>query len=58
MRVFAAGSLTNKLRIEVTWRSGKRSVVAQARPNCLYEIAEDGGRKTEDRRQRTEDRGR
>ncbi|HEY5910623.1 MAG TPA: CRTAC1 family protein, partial [Verrucomicrobiae bacterium] len=40
MRVFAAGSLTNRLRIEVTWRSGKRSVVPDAHPNYLYEIAE------------------
>jgi enediyne biosynthesis protein E4 len=42
LRVFAAGALTNRLRIEVTWRSGKRSVVADARPNWLYEIAEAG----------------
>ncbi len=42
LRVFAVGSLTNRLRIEVTWRSGKRSVVPDARPNCLYEIAEAG----------------
>jgi len=40
MRVFAAGSLTNRLRIEVAWRSGKRSWVPEARPNCLYEIFE------------------
>jgi hypothetical protein len=42
LRVFAAGSLTNRLRIAVTWRSGKRSVVPAALPNCLYEIAETG----------------
>ncbi|MHB8521779.1 MAG: VCBS repeat-containing protein [Limisphaerales bacterium] len=42
MRVFAAGNLTNKLTIEVTWRSGKRSVVPNARPNWLYEIDEAG----------------
>jgi hypothetical protein len=42
LRVFAAGSLTNRLRLEVTWRSGKRSVVPDAKPNCLYEIAEAG----------------
>jgi len=42
MRVFAAGSPTNRLRIEVAWRSGKRSLVPEARPNCLYEIAEAG----------------
>ena len=40
MRVFAAGTLTNHLRIEVAWRNGKRSVVADAQPNCLYEILE------------------
>ena len=39
MRVFAAGGSTN-LRIEVTWRSGKKSVVSSARPNCIYEIDE------------------
>jgi hypothetical protein len=42
LAVFAAGSLTNRLRIEVSWRSGRRSVVPEARPNCLYEIAEAG----------------
>ena len=42
LRVFAAGSLTNRLRLEVAWRSGKRSVVPDAKPNCLYEIAEAG----------------
>jgi hypothetical protein len=42
MRVFAVGSLTNKFQIDVAWRSGKRSFVADARPNCLYEIAESG----------------
>ncbi len=40
MRVFAAGSETNRLRIEVRWRSGKRSVVKQALPNHLYEVQE------------------
>jgi hypothetical protein len=39
MRVFAAGSATN-LTIEVTWRSGKRSLVKGAVPNCIYEISE------------------
>jgi hypothetical protein len=46
LRVFAAGSLTNRLRLEVTWRSGKRSVVTDAKPNCLYEIAEAGASAT------------
>lgn len=42
MRVFAAGALSNRLTIEVTWRSGRRSVVSGARPNCIYEISETG----------------
>ena len=42
MRVFAAGTLTNKLRIDVAWSSGKRSAVDDALPNCLYEISEAG----------------
>jgi enediyne biosynthesis protein E4 len=41
MRVFAAGSPTNILTIEVTWRSGARSVVHDVKPNCVYEIDED-----------------
>ena len=40
MRTFAAGSPTNKLRIEVTWRNGRHSVVADALPNHIYEIDE------------------
>jgi hypothetical protein len=40
MRVFAAGSLTNKMRIEITWRSGRRTVVSGVQANCLYEIDE------------------
>jgi hypothetical protein len=39
MRVFAAGQ-ANQLQIEVTWRSGKRSFVTNATPNCIYEIDE------------------
>jgi hypothetical protein len=42
MRVFATGHSTN-LMIEVTWRSGRRSVVRDPRPNHIYEIAEDDG---------------
>ncbi|MCZ7639406.1 MAG: ASPIC/UnbV domain-containing protein [Verrucomicrobia bacterium] len=38
LRVFATGSPTNLLRIEVTWRDGRRSVVPDARPNRLYEL--------------------
>src|SRR5207253_6299282 len=40
MRTFAAGSLTNHLRIEVDWASGKRSVVTNALANYIYEIDE------------------
>jgi enediyne biosynthesis protein E4 len=42
MRVFAAGALTNRMTIDVAWRSGRRSVVADALPNHLYEIDEAG----------------
>ena len=40
MRAFAAGSLTNRMRIEVRWRSGQHSVVSNVLPNRLYEIDE------------------
>ncbi|MBI2946560.1 MAG: VCBS repeat-containing protein, partial [Verrucomicrobia bacterium] len=40
VRVFATGTLTNKMRVEVTWRSGRRSAVTNAQPNWLYEIEE------------------
>ncbi len=42
VRTFAAGSLTNKMTIEVTWRSGTRTVVTNALANRLYEIDESG----------------
>jgi len=41
-RTFAAGTLTNELTIEVSWRSGKRSVVEGVRANRVYEIEEAG----------------
>jgi hypothetical protein len=40
MRVFAAGSLSHEMRIEVRWRSGKRSVVNGVRANRIYEVEE------------------
>ena len=42
MRVFAAGSLTNVLRIEVDWPGGRRSIVKDVSPNYVYEIDEAG----------------
>ena len=39
LRVFACGHSTN-LTIEVTWRSGARSVIENVHPNCLCEIDE------------------
>jgi len=48
LRAFAAGSLTNELKIEVTWRSGKKSLVAAAKPNRIYEIAETGATESTD----------
>jgi hypothetical protein len=40
VRVFAAGSITNALAIEVTWRDGNRSVIERALPNHIYEVDE------------------
>jgi enediyne biosynthesis protein E4 len=40
VRTFAAGSETNVLRVEVTWRSGKVSVVPDVKANRIYEIDE------------------
>src|SRR6266446_1667513 len=53
MRVFAAGSLTNEMRIEVRWRSGKRSVVAGVRANRIYEIDEAAAEPTPNSELRT-----
>ena len=40
MRVFAAGSMTNQMRIEVLWRSGKNSALTNVAANWIYEIDE------------------
>jgi hypothetical protein len=40
VRTFAAGSATNRLTIEVLWPSGRRSVLAGADPNRVYEFDE------------------
>ena len=37
MRVFAAGA-ARQLEIEINWRSGKQSIITNARPNCIYEM--------------------
>jgi len=42
MRVFAAGSATGGMTIEVSWRSGGRSRITGVLPNRLYEIEESG----------------
>src|SRR5204863_578736 len=42
MRVFAAGSNDREMNIEVTWRSGRRTLVTAARANRIYEIHEPG----------------
>lgn len=40
MRVFAAGSDTNRLWLEVLWRSGRRSVIEGVQPNRIYTVKE------------------
>jgi len=40
LRTFAAGDGDGRMTLEVTWRSGKRSVVKGVKANCLYEIDE------------------
>ena len=40
MRVFACGSPTNNMLIEVTWRNGSVSDVKNVMPNSVYEIDE------------------
>ncbi|MBI4659699.1 MAG: VCBS repeat-containing protein [Verrucomicrobia bacterium] len=52
MRAFAAGGSTNRLTVEVLWRSGKRSVVRDVQPNSVCEIDEPAER--EDRNPKTE----
>lgn len=47
MRVFAAGTLTNRLRIEVHWRSGRHSVLEEVQANRCYEIDEAWARPRE-----------
>src|SRR5206468_3949921 len=39
--VFAAGTRTNRMTLEVIWRSGRRSVITNVQANRVYEIAEE-----------------
>ena len=41
LRVFAAGK-SQSMTLEVTWRSGRQSIVHDVKPNCIYEIDEAG----------------
>lgn len=41
LRVFAAGSPNARLAIEVTWRSGEKTMIENCLPNHLHEIFED-----------------
>ncbi|MBU6398720.1 MAG: VCBS repeat-containing protein, partial [Verrucomicrobia bacterium] len=43
-RVFAAGAVTNRMRLVVTWRSGRRSVLEDVQANRIYEVDEAGAR--------------
>jgi hypothetical protein len=43
MRVFAAATPTNSLKVEVEWRSGKRSRIEGLKPNQVVEILEPSG---------------
>lgn len=42
MRVFAAGTNSGAMRLEVTWRNGKISRIEGVHPNRVYEIDEAG----------------
>jgi hypothetical protein len=42
VRVFAAGSITNVMSIEILWRGGKNSTVTNVVANRIYEIDETG----------------
>jgi len=37
---FAAGNATNRMALEVTWRSGRASRITDVRPNRIYEVIE------------------
>lgn len=43
MRTFAAGSKSGRMRLEIDWRSGHRSVIESVQANQSYEITEPEG---------------
>ncbi len=43
MRVFAAGTNSGPMHLEVHWRNGRTSRVDGVQPNCLYEVDEPSG---------------
>ena len=43
VRVFAAGRSTNRMRLDVSWRNGRHSIIDNVQPNCLYEVDESVG---------------
>ncbi len=47
LSMFATGGIQNKLSIEVTWRSGKLSVIENVSANRIYEIFESGAQLTD-----------
>ncbi|MEW6156490.1 MAG: CRTAC1 family protein [Verrucomicrobiota bacterium] len=40
VRVFAAGTTSNRLNIQVTWRTGRQTAISGVLPNRIYEMAE------------------
>jgi len=42
IRVFACSGDGSPMKIEVTWRDGRKSMIPRALPNCIYEIDEEG----------------
>lgn len=44
VRTFAAGTGGGEMTLEITWRSGKRTIVAPVKANCLYEVDEADAR--------------
>ncbi|MBI2926680.1 MAG: VCBS repeat-containing protein [Verrucomicrobia bacterium] len=54
VRTFAAGSTSNRLAIEVIWRSGRRSLVTNAPANHVFEIDEAAAQAVESRGSRVE----